>query len=147
MRLAINEAKKAYEIGEIPVGAVIVYEGKVIASSHNCTEGNALATSHAELLAIEMASKSLGRWRLTGCTMYVTLEPCAMCAGALVASRIDRLVFGAYDPKGGACGSLMNICQDERLNHRLDVIGGVLQDECSLLLKAFFKELRHRKAR
>jgi len=143
MRLALFEAQAASDEGEIPVGAVAVLDGKVVVGTgRNRREGAQDPTAHAELLAIQAAAKTLGRWRLTGVTVYVTLEPCSMCAGALVLARVDRVVFGTRDPKAGAVGSLMNLVQDSRLNHRMDVVEGVLATECSGLLKAFFKRLR-----
>ena len=145
MRLALKEAERAYEEDEVPVGAVVVYEGRVIGRGHNRTEGLKDPTAHAEILAIGAAANYLDSWRLEGTTLYVTLEPCAMCAGAIVLARVDRLVFGAYDPKAGACGSLMNIVQDPRLNHRVEVRAGVLEEACGSLLKSFFQKLRSEK--
>lgn len=142
MKIAIEEAKKCLFLDEVPVGAIIVKDGKIIARAHNLRETLRDATAHAEILAINEACRALGGWRLLDCTMYVTLEPCPMCAGALVNSRIKTLIFGTRDPKGGACGSLYNIVADERLNHRIEIIEGVLQDECSKLLKEFFKSKR-----
>ena len=142
MRLALAEAQTASDEGEIPVGAVAVLDGKVVGAGHNRREGARDPTAHAELLAIQAAAKSVGAWRLSGVTVYVTLEPCAMCAGALVLARVDRVVFGTRDPKAGAVGSLLNLVQDPRLNHRMEVLEGVLQDDCSTLLKAFFRRLR-----
>ncbi len=142
MRLALSEAQAAADEGEIPVGAVAILDGQVVGTGRNRRESAQDPTAHAELLAIQAAAKTLGRWRLTGVTVYVTLEPCSMCAGALVLARVDRVVFGTRDPKAGAVGSLMNLVQDARLNHRMDVVEGVLATECSGLLKAFFKRLR-----
>lgn len=142
MRLALAEAQIAADEGEIPVGAVAVLDGKVVGAGHNRREGARDPTAHAELLAIQAAAKAVGAWRLTGVTVYVTLEPCTMCAGALVLARVDRVVFGTRDPKAGAVGSLMNLVQDPRLNHRMEIVEGVLQEDCSSLLKAFFKRLR-----
>lgn len=144
MRAAIKEARKACEIGEVPIGCVIVCDNKIIARGYNrrTTDKNTLA--HAELIAIKKASKKLGDWRLEGCTMYVTLEPCQMCSGALVQSRMDEVVIGCMNPKAGCAGSILNLLQMEEFNHRVAVIYGVLEDECSLLLKNFFKELRQR---
>ena len=142
MRAALREAELAGERLEVPVGAVVTREGQIIGRGFNRREGDNDPLAHAEILAIQEAVKVVGHWRLIGCTIYVTLEPCAMCAGALVNSRIDRLVFGARDPKAGFCGSLGNLVQDPRLNHRLEVREGVLQAECSGLLKAFFARLR-----
>jgi tRNA(adenine34) deaminase len=142
MEEALAEARAAARQGEVPVGAVVVEGGRVIARAHNRREldGNPLA--HAELLALGEAARERPGWRLDGCTLYVTLEPCAMCAGALVNSRVDRLVFGAADPKAGHCGSLGDIVRDPRLNHRLEVHSGVLADESSRLLREFFSLLR-----
>jgi len=144
MRVAIDAAKVAEENGDVPIGAVIVYNKQIIAKAYNQRAQLNDPTAHAEIIALTQAAAFLENWRLHGCTMYVTLEPCAMCAGALVLGRLDRLVYGCEDPKAGACGSLYNIVQDERLNHRLEVSGGVLADECSKLLQDFFKEKRMR---
>ncbi|WP_291967643.1 tRNA adenosine(34) deaminase TadA [Caloramator sp.] len=142
MNEAIKEAKKCLYLDEVPVGAVIVKDGKIIGRGHNLRETLKDATAHAEIIAIKEACKALGGWRLIDCEIYVTLEPCVMCAGALVNSRIKRLVFGAYDKRFGACGTLYNIACDERLNHRIEVIGGVLSKECADLLSNFFKKKR-----
>ncbi|MBN2201501.1 nucleoside deaminase [bacterium] len=142
MRWAIREAEKAFEAGEVPVGAVIVCENRIIGRAHNQTETLRDPTAHAEMIAISAAANTLGSWRLEGCTLYVTLEPCAMCAGAVVLSRIRRVVFGAFDSKAGACGSLRNLVQDARLNHRVDLTSGILDAEVSALMKAFFQNLR-----
>jgi len=142
MHEALKQAEKAAELDEVPVGAVIVADGEIIAGAHNMRETAQDATAHAELMAIQRACEVLESWRLTGCTLYVTLEPCPMCAGAIVLSRLDRVVFGAHDPKAGACGSLMNIPEDGRFNHRPEVVPGVLAEECGMLLKDFFKKKR-----
>lgn len=142
MMEALKEAYKAYEINEVPIGAVIVRNGEVVGKGFNQKESLKDATLHAEISAIKDACKNLGGWRLPGCTMYVTLEPCPMCAGALVNSRIERLVIGTRDFKTGACGSVLNIVQMENLNHQMDVQFGVLEVECSNMLKEFFAELR-----
>jgi len=142
MRKALKEARKAYDEGEVPVGAVVVWENRVVGRGHNQTEALQDPTAHAEILAITAAANFLSSWRLEGVSLYVTLEPCPMCAGAIVNSRINTLVFGASDPKRGACGSLYNIVQDDRLNHRVQLISGVLAEESSDLLRQFFKELR-----
>ncbi|OEH84307.1 tRNA-specific adenosine deaminase [Desulfuribacillus stibiiarsenatis] len=142
MQLAIEEAKKAAAMGEVPIGAVIVRNGEVIATGYNRREIDKNPLAHAEIMAIENASQVLGGWRLLGCTLYVTLEPCPMCAGAIVQSRIPQLVYGAKDPKAGCVGSLMNLLNDPRFNHQTEVIQGIHQDECSQLLKDFFKRLR-----
>jgi tRNA(adenine34) deaminase len=146
MRAAIAEAERAAALGEVPIGAVVVRGGEVVGRGHNRREVDRDPLAHAELLAIAEAARALGGWRLVGCTMYVTLEPCAMCAGALVNSRVERLVFGAADPKAGYCGSLGDLVRDPRLNHRLEVAGGVLAEECGRLLSAFFQGLRGRPA-
>jgi len=142
MRVAIEAAKVAEENGDVPIGAVIVYENKIIAKAYNQREQLADPTAHAEIIALTQAAAAIGNRRLDGCTMYVTLEPCCMCAGALVLSKIDRLVYGCDDPKTGACGSLYNIVQDERLNHRLEVTSGVLRNEYHKLLQDFFRKKR-----
>lgn len=142
MDLALSEAQKAADLGEVPVGAVIVKDGEVIAQAHNLKESEYSALKHAELLVIEKASQKLGRWRLTDCELYVTLEPCVMCSGAIVQARLKTLYFGTLDPKGGGTQSLYQILQDERLNHQTEVIGSVLQDRCSRILTDFFKARR-----
>lgn len=142
MHKALLEAKKAYLKGEVPVGAIVVVDDQVVARAHNRREELQDPTAHAEMLAVKEAAARLGSWRLLGSTLYVTLEPCAMCAGALVLARVERLVYGAADPKAGAAGSVTNLVQHEALNHRLEVTGGVLQRECSALLQQFFAELR-----
>lgn len=142
MHRALLEAKKAYLKGEVPVGAIITLDGQVIARGHNRREELHDPTAHAEMLVIREASEKLCSWRLSGATLYVTLEPCSMCAGALVLARVTRLVYGAPDPKSGAAGSIMNLVEHEALNHRLHVTSGVLQEECSTLLRQFFSELR-----
>jgi len=144
MRMAIEEAKKAAEAGEVPVGAVIVCDGEVVARARNEREERATATAHAEILAIEEASKKLGRWRLSDCTIYVTKEPCPMCAGAIFQARMARLVFGPPDQKGGSAGTLYNIVQDDRLNWRLEVKRGVLQEDNVKLLQEFFRARRQK---
>ena len=142
MRLAIAQAGIAEENGDVPIGAVIVHQNQIIAKAYNQREQLNDPTAHAEIIALTQAAAALETWRLTGCSIYVTLEPCPMCAGALVLARIDRLVFGCNDPKTGACGSLYNIVQDSRLNHRLEITSGVLADECSNLLTEFFRKRR-----
>ncbi len=142
MEEALKLAGMAYEAGEVPVGAVVVKDGEIVGRGFNSTETDKDPTCHAEMKAIREAAKALGGWRLFGCEMYVTLEPCSMCAGAIVLARIDRLHIGAMDPKAGACGSLRNIVSDERLNHRVEVSTGLLQEECGKLLKDFFRSLR-----
>lgn len=142
MQLAINKAKEAAEIDEVPVGAVIVKNGEVIAAEHNRKECKNCAVFHAEIEAIIKAAEKLGNWYLEDCEMYVTLEPCSMCAGALINSRLKALYFGAYDPKAGSCGSLYNIPKDNRFNHTLHVEGGIMEKECALLLSRFFRAKR-----
>lgn len=142
MALALEEATRAAELGEVPIGAVVVHDGEVIARAGNRRETDADPAAHAEFSALMQASCVLGRWRLTGCTVYVTLEPCLMCAGLMVNSRIDRCVFGAPDPKGGAVGTLYDVSHDARLNHEFEVEGGVLEAECAEVLRAFFKRRR-----
>lgn len=148
MREALAEARRAAEIGEVPIGAVIVREGEsggeIVGRGHNRREIDQDPLAHAEILAIRQAAARVGGWRLTGCTMYVTLEPCAMCAGALVNSRVERLVWGAPDPKAGWCGTLGNLVQDPRLNHRLEMAAGVLAEDSAALLRSFFASLRKR---
>jgi tRNA(adenine34) deaminase len=142
MRRAIGEAEKAFEDGEVPVGAVVVRDHRIVGRGHNQTETLQDPTAHAEMIAISAAANTLGSWRLEGCTLYVTLEPCTMCSGAIVLARIERLVFGAADPKAGACGSLRNVVQDPRLNHRVGIVSGLLEGEISALMKTFFQNLR-----
>lgn len=142
MGLALEEAGRATGVGEVPVGALVVRGDEVLARAHNRRELDQDPLAHAELLAIREAAGRIGSWRLVGCTLFVTLEPCAMCAGALVASRVERLVYGARDPKAGFCGSLGNLVQDPRLNHRLAVAAGVREAECGAQLKRFFAALR-----
>ena len=142
MRLALESAKIAEENGDVPIGAVIVHQNQIIAKAYNQREQLNDPTAHAEIIALTQAAAALESWRLTGCSIYVTLEPCPMCAGALVLARIDRLVFGCADPKTGACGSLYNIVQDNRLNHRLEVQPGILANECAKQLQDFFEKRR-----
>jgi len=142
MMEALAEARRAADLGEVPIGAVVVRGGEIVGRGHNRREVDGDPLAHAELLALREAARQVGGWRLAGCTMVVTLEPCPMCAGALVASRIDRLVYGAADPKAGYCGSLGNLVQDARLNHRLEVSSGILAEESAALLRGFFASLR-----
>ena len=144
MKEALALAREAYEAGEVPVGAVIVKDGRIIGRGRNSTEGDKDPTCHAEINAIRQAAAALGGWRLPGCSMYVTLEPCSMCAGAIVLARIEHLYIGTLDPKSGACLSLANIPSDDRLNHQVELHTGILQQECSAILKEFFKELRNK---
>ena len=145
MRLAIEQAREAEELQEVPIGAVVVYEGSVVARAYNRREIDEDPAGHAEFLAMRQAARALGHWRLSGCTVYVTLEPCLMCAGLMQQSRIARCVYGCHDSKGGALGTLYKINEDERLNHRFEVTSGVLEDECSSMLSNFFARLRERK--
>lgn len=142
MQHALREARQAAAEGEVPVGALVVFGGQVITAAHNRRESDQDPCGHAELLAVRRAARVLERWRLWGCTVYVTLEPCPMCAGALVNARIDRLVYGAADPKAGAAGSLMDLCRDPRLNHRMEVVSGVLAEACGAELRRFFRARR-----
>lgn len=142
MTLALAEARAAAEEGEVPIGAVVVCDGQVVAATHNRRETDRDPSAHAEFLAMTAAAAALDRWRLTGCTVYVTLEPCLMCAGLMVNARVDRCVFGAPDPKGGAVGTLYDVSADPRLNHEFEVEGGVLEEECAGLLREFFRARR-----
>ena len=145
MTLALNEAQKAAKIGEVPIGAVIVQRDRLIASAYNLREVNRMATAHAELLAIEKANQAMDAWRVEDARLYVTLEPCPMCAGAIINARIPQIIFGAKDPKAGCAGSLYNLLEDGKFNHTVDVISGVLEEECGMILSQFFKELRNNK--
>ena len=147
MKEAIKQAKKAGALKEVPIGCVIVSEGKIIARGYNRRNTDKNTLSHAELNAIRKASRKLGDWRLEGCTMYVTLEPCQMCAGAIVQSRMDRVVIGCMNPKAGCAGSILNLLQMEEFNHQVDIATGVLGEECSQMMKSFFRELREKKRR
>ena len=142
MREALAEARQAASLGEVPVGAVVVRADEVVGRGHNRRQSDGDPVAHAEILAIRQAAEAVGNWRLTDCSLYATLEPCAMCAGALVNSRVERLVFGTRDPKAGFCGSLGNLVADPRLNHRLEVTEGVLTEECAEVLRDFFGKLR-----
>ena len=142
MKEALKEAKKAYDKLEVPVGAVIVKDGKIIARAHNLKETKMDTTKHAEIIAIQKASRKLGAWRLLDCEMYVTLEPCSMCAGAMINARIKKLYIGALDEKTGAVGSVFNLFEDYKFNHNVEVEQGIMQDECEKILKDFFKKLR-----
>ena len=145
MKEAIKQAKKAYSIDETPIGCVIVYEDKIIARGYNRRNTDKSTLAHAEITAIKKACKKLGDWRLEGCTLYVTLEPCPMCAGAIIQSRIDRVVVGSMNPKAGCAGSVLNILHTEGFNHQTELTTGILKEECSQLMTGFFKELRMRK--
>ena len=142
MSEALAEARKAAALGEVPIGAVVVKDGVIIGRGHNLTRICNDPTCHAEMVAIREAAASLGGWRLTGCDMYVTAEPCAMCAGAIVWARIENLCIGTMDPKAGACGSVFNIVQEKKLNHRVNIQTGILEEECSRILSDFFRNLR-----
>ena len=146
MAEALKEAALAAEMGEVPIGAVIVRGDEIIAAAHNLVETSKDPTAHADMLAIRQAAERLGGWRLTGCHMYVTVEPCSMCAGAIVWARIEKLFIGTDDPKGGACGSIFNIPQEKKLNHYTEIETGLLREECSEIMKTFFKKLRDRKS-
>ena len=145
MREAIRQAKKAWALDEVPIGCAIVSDGKIIARGYNRRNTDRNTLSHAELNAIKKASKKLGDWRLEGCTMYVTLEPCQMCAGAIVQARIDEVVIGSMNPKAGCAGSVLNLLDIPQFNHQVKITRGILQEECSALLSDFFRELRKRK--
>lgn len=145
MRAAMEEAAKAAAIGEVPIGAVVVQNGEIVGRGYNLRETQKDPTLHAEMIAIREASNRLGGWRLIGCTLYVTLEPCPMCAGAIVQSRVEGVVFGARDPKAGCAGTLMNLLEEPRFNHQVPVLEGVLADECAQLLKDFFRGLRKKR--
>ena len=142
MKAAIAQAKKAYALGEVPIGCVIEYEGKIIGRGYNRRKTDKNTLSHAELIAIRKASKKIGDWRLEGCTLYVTLEPCQMCAGAIVQARIPTVVIGCMNPKAGCAGSILNILQVPQFNHQVEIINGVFEQECSSMLTEFFRELR-----
>jgi tRNA(adenine34) deaminase len=142
MRFAFREAERAFDEDEVPIGCVIVKDGKIVGKGHNQTEQLSDPTAHAEMIAITSACSTVDSKFLSGCTLYVTLEPCPMCAGAIVNSRVERVVFGAYDPKAGAAGTLFTITEDERLNHRAQTLGGVLDAECGAILKEYFKKKR-----
>ena len=144
MREAIRQAKKAYALGEVPIGCVIEYDGKIIGRGYNRRTIDKNTLAHAELMAIKKASKKMGDWRLEGCTMYVTLEPCQMCSGAIVQSRMKKVVIGCMNPKAGCAGSILNLLQMEAFNHQVELEIGVLGDECSQMMKQFFRELREK---
>ena len=145
MKEALRQAKKAYALGEVPIGCVIVYEDKIIARGYNRRNTDKNTLAHAEITAINRASKKLGDWRLEDCTLYVTLEPCQMCAGAIVQSRITNVVMGCMNPKAGCGGSILNILEMPEFNHQVNVLRGVMEEECSQMMKSFFKELREAK--
>ena len=145
MKEAIRQAKKAYALGEVPIGCVIVYQDKIIGRGYNRRNTDKNTLSHAEITAINKASKKMGDWRLEGCTMYVTLEPCPMCAGAIVQARIPKVVIGAMNPKAGCAGSILNILEERRFNHQAQIYIGLLEEECQNLMKDFFRHLRKKK--
>ena len=145
MEIALGEARLAFDLGEVPVGAVVTLDGRILAKAHNLRQTRHDPTAHAERLALTLAGETLGTWRLDGCVLYVTLEPCPMCAGAIVLARIARVVYGASDPKAGACDSLYRIASDPRLNHRAEVNGGLLAEPCGEILSRFFRERRQKK--
>lgn len=145
MSIALKEAEKGAKYDEVPIGAIIVKDNIIIARAHNEKEKKGLTTRHAEMIAIEKAQKKTGDWRLNGAEMYVTLEPCPMCAGAIINARISMLYYGAKDPKAGCCGSLYNLPEDKRFNHRTEVVGGIMQEECAKLLSDFFRNKRNKK--
>ena len=144
MKAALTEAREARSHGEVPIGSVAVHNGEVIARASNRQESWADPTAHAEVIVLREAARKLGRWRLTGVTIYATLEPCAMCAGALILARIDRLVYGCADPKAGACGSVLDVVREPRMNHRIEVTSGILEEECRSILKEFFEGRRNK---
>jgi len=145
MKEAVRQAKKAYAIGEVPIGCVIVYEGKIIGRGYNRRTIDKNTLAHAEMIAIRKASKKMNDWRLEDCTMYVTLEPCQMCAGAIVQSRLGKVVIGSMNPKAGCAGSVINLLQMKQFNHQVEMVTGVLEGECSTMLSGFFQELREKK--
>lgn len=147
MKEALRQAMKAYALKEVPIGCVVVYQDKIIARGYNRRNTDKNTTSHAEINAIRKASKKLGDWRLEGCTLYVTLEPCQMCAGAIIQARIDKVVIGSMNPKAGCAGSVLNLLEMDGFNHKAEVVRGVLNEECSQMLSGFFKELRIEKAK
>ena len=142
MRMALDEAARAPAVGEVPIAALIVQDSQILAQAHNCRELWQDPTAHAEIIAIRAAAIALGTWRLTDTTLYATVEPCSMCIGAIILARIPRVVFGAWDPKGGACGSVFDLTNEPRLNHRVEVLGGLLEQESQTLIQHFFRQLR-----
>ena len=145
MKEAIRQAKKAYDLGEVPIGCVIVYEGKIIGQGYNRRNTDKNTLAHAEITAINKASKKVGDWRLEGCSLYVTLEPCQMCAGAIVQARIDEVIMGSMNPKAGCAGSVLNLLQISAFNHQVELVRGILEEECSTMLSEFFRKLRETK--
>ncbi len=146
MKVALEEAQQAFSLGEVPVGAILVHEGTIIARGHNQREWQQDPTAHAEMLVIQRAAEQLQSWRILDTTLYITLEPCLMCAGAMLQARIPRLVFGTLDPKAGACGSLFTVHQDSRLNHQIDIRHGIQEESCRNILKEFFQQLRQKQS-
>jgi tRNA(adenine34) deaminase len=142
MRIALEEAARAAAAGEVPIAALVVQDSQILAQAHNCRELWQDPTAHAEVIAIRAAATAIGTWRLTGTTLYVTVEPCAMCIGAIILARISRVVFGAWDPKAGACGSVFDFTNEPRLNHRVEILGGLLEQESQALIQQFFRQLR-----
>lgn len=147
MAAAIREARRAWILNEVPIGAVIVHDGEIVGKGFNLRESMQATLTHAELLAMQEANNEIGSWRLEDCTLYVTLEPCPMCAGAIVQSRMKRVVYGAPDPKAGCAGTIMNLLNEPRFNHQVEVTSGVLEQQCGTILKEFFKELREKKSK
>ncbi len=145
MRQALRQAERALKLGEVPVGAVVVEDGRVVARAHNRPVGLGDPTAHAEVLALRRAAQKLGNYRLTGCNLYVTIEPCAMCAGAMVHARLRRVVFGASDPKAGACGSALTVLNHPKLHHQVELVSGILAEDCASILKGFFRQKRNKK--
>lgn len=146
MEEALKEAQKAYDMDEVPIGAVVVKDGQIIGRGHNLRESEKDPTLHAEMVAIREAAAKVKSWRLTDCEIYVTIEPCPMCAGAMIQSRIDRLIFGARDPKAGCAGSLYNLLEDPRFNHRVEIVESILEEECRDIIKTFFRNKRNKKS-
>ena len=142
MKEALKEAQAALEKGEVPIGAVLVKEERILGRGHNVREGKRDPTAHAEIIALQEGSRALNSWRLTGTTLYVTVEPCPMCAGALIQARVKRLVFGVRDSKAGVCGSLYNLVQDDRFNHQIEVVEGIMEQDCRRIMQEFFQKLR-----
>jgi len=145
MHMAINEAAEAYEADEVPIGAIVVYKNRIVGRGHNQTESLKDATAHAEMIALSAAYNQRGDWRLEDCHLFSTIEPCTMCSGAAVLSRIKTIIYGAKDPKFGACGSIFNVPTEKKLNHRIEVVGGILKDEISEMMQAFFRQVRLQK--
>jgi len=147
MEEALKEAEKAFDLDEVPIGAVVVKDGEIIGRGYNLRETGKDPTLHAEMIAIRQAAAKVKSWRLTGCEIYVTIEPCPMCAGAMIQARVDRIIFGARDPKAGCAGSLYNLLQDDRFNHRVEVIEGIMEEQCRDIIQKFFRNKRDQKTR